>query len=358
MKPLVIGELTAKIPVIQGGMGVGISLSRLAGNVAACGGVGVISTAQIGFRDAEFEKNPVKANLKAIGEEIKKAREIAQGGIIGVNIMVATQKYEEYVKAAVEAGIDLIISGAGLPVNLPKLVETSKTKIAPIVSTVKSAKVLCKMWDRHYQRVPDLVVIEGPKAGGHLGFSREQLGQYCNEENMENSLTQADYDSEIRGIIQVIKEYESKYDKKIPVVVGGGIFDKQDVSHAIELGADGVQMGTRFVTTYECDADERYKQTYLDAKREDIMIVNSPVGMPGRAIRNPFIINKEKEKQPVKKCYQCIKGCNPKDTPYCITRALINAAVGNVDEALLFCGENAWKCTKIEHVKDIMKEIS
>ena len=205
MKPLVIGELTAKIPVIQGGMGVGISLSRLAGNVAACGGVGVISTAQIGFRDAEFEKNPLKANLKAIGEEIKKAREIAQGGIIGVNIMVATQKYEEYVKAAVEAGIDLIISGAGLPVNLPKLVETSKTKIAPIVSTVKSAKVLCKMWDRHYQRVPDLVVIEGPKAGGHLGFSREQLGQYCNEENMENSLTQADYDSEIRGIIQVIK---------------------------------------------------------------------------------------------------------------------------------------------------------
>ena len=362
MKPLIIGDLTAKIPVIQGGMGVGISLSRLAGNVAACGGIGVISTAQIGFRDTEFERNPLKANLKSIGEEIRKAKEIARGGIIGVNIMVATKKYEEYVKTAVKAGVDIIISGAGLPVDLPKLTEGSKTKIAPIVSTVKSAKVLCKLWDRHYQKVPDLVVIEGLKAGGHLGFSREQLSQFCDIENQdidkENISKKADYDSEIRGIIQVVKEYEEKYNKKIPVVVGGGIFDKRDVCHAMELGADGVQMGTRFVTTYECDADDRYKQTYLDARKEDIVIVNSPVGMPGRAIRNKFILNKEKEKKPVKKCYQCIKGCNPLETPYCITRALINTAVGKVEEALLFCGENAWKCTKIEHVKDILEEIS
>ena len=348
MKTLKIGELTARIPVIQGGMGVGISLSGLAGSVAACGGVGVISTAQIGYRDPEFEKDPIKTNLRVIGEEIQKAREIAKGGILGVNIMVATKQYAEYVKAAVKAGIDLIISGAGLPMELPKLVAGSKTKIAPIVSTVKAARVICRFWDHHYQRMPDLVVIEGPKAGGHLGFSRKQLEEF----------TPVTYDQEIRGILAEVKKYADKYGKEIPVVVAGGIFTREDMLHAMELGADGVQMGTRFVTTYECDADERYKQTYLDAKREDIMIVNSPVGMPGRAIRNPFIINKEKEKQPVKKCYQCIKGCNPKDTPYCITRALINAAVGNVDEALLFCGENAWKCTKIEHVKDIMKEIS
>lgn len=170
MKTLKIGELTARIPVIQGGMGVGISLSGLAGSVAACGGVGVISTAQIGYRDPEFEKDPIKTNLRVIGEEIQKARAIAKGGILGVNIMVATKQYAEYVKAAVKAGIDLIISGAGLPMELPKLVAGSKTKIAPIVSTVKAARVICRFWDHHYQRMPDLVVIEGPKPEDILDF--------------------------------------------------------------------------------------------------------------------------------------------------------------------------------------------
>lgn len=294
MKTLKIGELTARIPVIQGGMGVGISLSGLAGSVAACGGVGVISTAQIGYRDPEFEKNPIKTNLRVIGEEIQKAREIAKGGILGVNIMVATKQYAEYVKAAVKAGIDLIISGAGLPMELPKLVEGSKTKIAPIVSTVKAARVICRFWDHHYQRMPDLVVIEGPKAGGHLGFSRKQLEEF----------TPVTYDQEIRGILAEVKKYADKYGKEIPVVVAGGIFTREDMLHAMELGADGVQMGTRFVTTWECDASEAYKQTYLHAKKEDIVIVDSPVGMPGRAIRNRFLEKKESRRESIKKCYQ------------------------------------------------------
>lgn len=347
IKPLQIGELTAKLPVIQGGMGVGISLSRLAGSVAACGGIGVISAAQIGFREENFEKHPIETNLKTIGKEIQKARKIADGGIIGVNIMAATQRYEDYVKAAVEAGADLIISGAGLPTNLPKLVEGSRTKIAPIVSTVKSAKVICKLWDRHYKRVPDLVVIEGPKAGGHLGFSREQLELFKEES----------YDDEIRGMIQVIREYEEKYGTKIPAAVAGGIFDRNDFLHALELGADAVQMGTRFVTTYECDADEKYKQAYLDAKKEDVVIVDSPVGMPGRAISNAFIRNKA-EREKIKKCYSCISTCNPADTPYCITGALTRAAVGDTEHALLFCGENAWKCSRIQHVQEIMDELT
>ena len=344
MKALKIGELTARIPVIQGGMGVGISLSGLAGSVAACGGVGVISTAQIGYRDPEFEKNPIKTNLRVIGEEIQKAREIAKGGILGVNIMVATKQYAEYVKAAVKAGIDLIISGAGLPMELPKLVAGSKTKIAPIVSTVKAARVICRFWDHHYQRMPDLVVIEGPKAGGHLGFSRKQLEEF----------TPVTYDQEIRGILAEVKKYADKYGKEIPVVVAGGIFTREDMLHAMELGADGVQMGTRFVTTWECDASEAYKQTYLHAKKEDIVIVDSPVGMPGRAIRNRFLEEKESRREPIRKCYQC----NPADTPYCITRALVHAAKGETDDALLFCGENAWRCEKMEHVADIMAEFA
>lgn len=348
MKTLKIGELTARIPVIQGGMGVGISLSGLAGSVAAYGGVGVISTAQIGYRDPEFEKDPIGTNLRVIGEEIRKAREIAKGGILGVNIMVATRQYAEYVKAAVKSGIDLIISGAGLPMDLPKLVAGSKTKIAPIVSTVKAARVICRFWDHHYQRMPDLVVIEGPKAGGHLGFSRKQLEEF----------TPVTYDQEIRGILAEVKKYADKYGKEIPVVVAGGIFTREDMLHAMELGADGVQMGTRFVTTWECDASEAYKQTYLHAKKEDIVIVDSPVGMPGRAIRNRFLEEKESRRESIKKCYQCIATCNPANTPYCITRALVHAAKGETDDALLFCGENAWRCEKMEHVADIMAEFA
>lgn len=346
IKPLKIGELTAPFPVIQGGMGVGISLSHLAGTVAACGGVGILSAAQIGFREEGFEKDPIGTNLKAIKKEICKARKIANGGIIGINIMVATQRYEEYVKAAVESGVDLIISGAGLPVDLPEFVEGSKTKIAPIVSTVKSAKVICKMWDRHYHRVPDLVVIEGPKAGGHLGFSRKQLEIFTPEV----------YDQEIRQIIELVKEYEKKYQKRIPVVVAGGIFDREDFLHALELGADGVQMGTRFVTTYECDAAEEYKKAYINVSKENIVLVDSPVGMVGRAVGNTFALA-EGKKEPVKKCYQCIKTCNPGNTPYCITNALVKAAKGETENALVFCGENAWKCNKIEHVGDILREL-
>lgn len=346
-KPLIIGDLTAKIPVIQGGMGVGISLSRLAGSVAACGGVGVISTAQIGWREPDFRQHPFEANYRAIEKEIRKAREIAKGGIIGVNIMVATQRYEEYVKTAVKAGVDLIISGAGLPIDLPKYVEGTKTKIAPIVSSLKSLNVICRMWERKYKKAPDLVVIEGPKAGGHLGFSREELDTFTDES----------YDGVIRSIIEKVKEYGEKFSKKIPVVVAGGIYDRADMDHALSLGADGVQMGTRFVTTEECDAAPEYKQAYLQAEKEDICIVQSPVGMPGRAIKNPFMDRVKTEKCRIEHCYHCIVTCRPAEIPYCITQALVNAAEGRVEDALLFCGSNAYRSHKIETVEDIMIEL-
>lgn len=342
-----IGDLTAKIPVIQGGMGVGISLSRLAGSVAACGGVGVISTAQIGWREPDFREHPFEANYRAIGKELQKAREIAEGGIIGVNIMVATQRYEEYVKTAVKAGVDLIISGAGLPIDLPKYVEGTKTKIAPIVSSLKSLNVICRMWERKYKKAPDLVVIEGPKAGGHLGFSREELDTFTDES----------YDGVIRSIIEKVKEYGEKFSKKIPVVVAGGIYDRADMDHALSLGADGVQMGTRFVTTEECDAAPEYKQAYIRAEKEDICIVQSPVGMPGRAIKNAFMDRVKTEKCRIEHCYHCIVTCRPAEIPYCITQALVNAAEGRVEDALLFCGSNACRSHKIEKVEDIMKEL-
>lgn len=348
LKALKIGDLVARIPIVQGGMGVGISLSNLAGSVAAAGGVGIISTAQIGFREPDYDKNPLEVNLKAIKKYVDKAREIANGGVIGVNIMVATKYYEEYVKAAIKAGVDLIVSGAGLPVKLPELVENTKTKIAPIVSSIKAANVICKLWDRHYKKTPDLVVIEGPKAGGHLGYTLDQLENISDE----------DYDREILGIKEVISVYEEKYQKNIPVIFGGGVYDKSDMEHYMNLGLDGVQVATRFVTTYECDASNEFKQSYINARKEDICIVKSPVGMPGRAINNLFMKKTETEVFKQKKCHQCLASCKQKDIPYCITDALVNAAKGDVDNALLFCGEKAYKSTKLEHVQDIFDELT
>ncbi len=350
LNPLKIGNLTASIPVIQGGMGVGISLHKLAGAVAAEGGIGIISTAQIGFREPTFDADPIGTNLKAIATEINKARELAKGGIVGVNIMVATRNYDEYVKAAVQAGVDLIISGAGLPMNLPALTAGSDTKIAPIVSSVKSAQVIFKYWIKKFDRVPDLVVIEGPKAGGHLGFSLEQLEQYMSGE--------LDYDEEIRQIIAYVKGVAAERQVEIPVVVAGGIYTREDAEHAMELGADGVQVATRFVTTFECDAPDAYKQAYINATEADITLTKSPVGMPGRAIMNPFLKRAKEGQIPHGRCHLCVSTCKPMETPYCITDALVNAAEGRVDDALLFCGTNAYRATGLERVHDIMQEFA
>lgn len=347
-KPLRIGNLAAPVPVIQGGMGVGVSLSSLAGAVAAEGGIGVISTAQIGYREPDFDTDPIGANLRAIKTEVEKARQIAKDGVLGVNIMVATRKYEEYVKASVDAGIDLIISGAGLPMELPKLVGTAKTKLAPIVSSVKSVQVIMRYWWKKYSRLPDAVVVEGPLAGGHLGFHKEQL------EDIEG----LHYDGEVRAIIEKVNETAAEHDVQIPVVMAGGIYTREDMEHYLEMGASGVQMATRFVTTYECDADEAYKQSYIDAKKEDIVIVESPVGMPGRAILNPFMKRAKEGQIPHEKCHLCISTCKGTDTPYCITDALINAVKGKVNDALLFCGANAYRATHLEHVKEIMEEFA
>lgn len=346
LQPLQIGKLSASIPVIQGGMGVGISMHSLAGTVAAQGGVGIISTAQIGFQEPGFDKDPIGTNLQAISKEIEKARKIAQGGIVGVNIMVATRKYEEYVQAAVKAGADLIISGAGLPMKLPELVSGSDTMIAPIVSSLKSAQVILRYWLKKYDRLPDLVVIEGPKAGGHLGFTYEQL------EHMD----ELDYDKEIKFIISHVKECGKDKGRNIPVVVAGGIYTREDAEAATALGADGVQIATRFVTTYECDAPADYKNAYLDAEEEDIALIKSPVGMPGRALKNAFYHRTLEGKIPHGLCHQCISTCKPAETPYCITEALVNAARGDMEHALIFCGTNAYRAHKLEHVSDIMQE--
>ncbi|MDE5866482.1 MAG: nitronate monooxygenase family protein [Lachnospiraceae bacterium] len=340
---LKIGSLTARVPLIQGGMGVGVSLSGLAGAVAAEGGIGVISTAQIGYRDPEFDRHPIECNLRAIDEEIKKTRAIARGGIIGVNIMVATKHYEDYVKAAAKSGVDIIISGAGLPMTLPEI--SGDAKIAPIVSSKKALSVISKYWDKKYNRKPDLIIIEGPMAGGHLGFSTEEIDEYTVSKTKN-------YDDEISRIIALADELE------VPVAVAGGVYERADMEHYLSMGAKAVQVATRFVTTRECDASDAYKQAYIDAKKGDIVIVKSPVGMPGRAIHNAFLDKVAAGERFMRGCRQCVSTCNPETTPYCITEALVNAVKGNLDEGLIFCGSNAYRAEKIESVSDIMEEFS
>lgn len=342
-----IGNIEVPVPIIQGGMGVGISLWKLAGAVAKEGGIGVISAAQPGFEDKSFFENALKANLKALGENIKKAKEFSKGGIIGVNIMRATTHYEDYVNCCVENGADVIISGAGLPAELPSLLKDTAVKFAPIVSSLKAIQVLFKRWDKRFNKVADFVVIEGPKAGGHLGFSAEEA----------QNLTQEEYDEEVKKIVEYVKGFDEKYGK-IPVFFAGGVYDRQDIDHYIALGCDGVQMGTRFVATEECDAPLEYKQAYINAKKEDIVIVKSPVGLPGRAIRNSFVKEREQSDEKVTKCFNCLTHCNPATTPYCISVALIRAAQGEMDNSLLFCGENAWRVDKITTVKEIFDELN
>lgn len=348
MKGIKIGDKVSKYPIIQGGMGVGVSLHNLAGNVSKEGGIGIISTADIGYQEDDFAQNPIKANFRAIGKEIEKARKIAgEDKILGVNIMVAMKNYADIVKECVRQKIDLIISGAGIPKELPEYVKGSQTKIAPIVSSLRCCKLIVKHWINKYYYVPDMIVIEGTEAGGHLGFKPEELVE-GNKPKLEDITTE---------VIDYIKEVEKETGKEISVIAAGGIWDGKDIKRFLNLGATGVQMATRFVATNECDASNEFKQAYVNAKKEDIKIIKSPVGMPGRAIYNDFIKNTEVEKAKIQKCYNCIKTCNVVDTPYCITKALINAVKGNMKEALVFCGSNVDKVKEIISVHTLMSEL-
>lgn len=342
MKAFNIGDLQINVPIIQGGMGIGISLSGLAAAVANQGGVGVISAVGIGMFEKDFARNFIHANIRALKREINLARE-KTNGVIGVNIMVALTNFSDLVKTAISEKADIIFSGAGLPLNLPSfLTNDSKTKLVPIVSSGRAAALICKKWKEVYNYLPDAIVVEGPKAGGHLGFKREQL------DNPEFALEKL-----VPEVVSEVKNFEEKYQTSIPVIAAGGIYSGSDIKKIMDLGATGVQLGTRFVTTHECDASIEFKQTYINSTENDIEIIQSPVGMPGRAIRNDFIekINRG-EKRPVKCPYKCLKTCDVGKTPYCIFAALMSAMKGNFFNGYAFAGSNAWRTSKIISVKE------
>ena len=344
---LKIGNLTVDIPIVQGGMGVRVSMAPLAAAVANEGGIGTISSIGLGGLDAP--KNQFESiSLKALEDEIHKAHSMMTNGYLAVNIMGVISNADDMIKTSVAAGVKFIVFGAGLPMKLPALIEDPEVNLVPIISSARVAKLILRGWDRHRGITADAFVLEGPLAGGHLGFSLEQL-QNLDDFKLEKLLGE---------VLEVIKPFEDKYGKKIPVIAAGGVYTGSDIGRMLNLGASGVQMGTRFVCTDECGVSKEFKQAYLDAKREDVIIVKSPVGMPGRAIRNKFIRALENGEKIKFKCpYKCLTTCHIGKAKYCIAEVLLNSYFGDVDHGLIFCGENAYRVNNIVSVKALIGEL-
>lgn len=351
MQALRIGNIKVPVPIIQGGMGIGVSLSGLASAVANEGGVGVISAAGIGMAEPDFEQDSKNATLRGLEKEIRKAKSKTDG-VIGVNILVALSEYEELAKTAVNAGADIIFLGAGLPLKFPELWtpeewENINAKIIPIVSSARAAKIIFDTWLKRYNRIPDAVVVEGPMAGGHLGYKKDQID--------DASYT---LDNILPEVIDTVWDFEQLTGKVVPVIAAGGIYTGKDISKYLNMGAQGVQMATRFVATHECDASDEFKRAYVQCRQEDLTIIDSPVGMPGRAIRNGFIDEVESDVKMKFKCpWKCLKTCNLKTSPYCIAKALSNAKNGLLSRGFAFAGANAYRIKEIISVRELFKTL-
>lgn len=348
LKPLIIGDLEIKIPIVQGAMGVMVSLAPLASAVADCGGAGTIASVGLGYGTEENETNYPKASIEALEKEIRLAKKLT-GGIVGVNNMVALSNFEDLVRTTVREKADFIVAGAGLPLKLPEMVDNSQVKLIPIVSSARAAVIIIKTWKKRYNRFPDAIVLEGPLAGGHLGFKFEHLESHNENNRLENLLA---------DVLKVTEEYEKDFNINMPVIAAGGIFDGKDTARFLRLGAKGVQIATRFVTTFECTVNDKFKELYIEATEDDIILIRSPVGMPGRAIKTE-LINKvmNGEKIPFKCGYRCLRGCDPKTVPYCIAEVLFNAVCGDTENAVVFAGSNASKIKEIVSVKELMDSI-
>lgn len=335
-----------EIPIIQGGMGIGVSAANLSGHVSLNKALGVISAANLAYKDDNFVDDSVRANVNAIINEVKKAKVISNQGLIGLNIMVACTNYETYVKAGINAGVDIIFSGAGLPLQLPKYTKGSDVLKGVIVSSAKALELVLKYWDKHFNTTADVIVIEGSQAGGHLGFKQQDLiNNTC--ESLEEILEK---------VINIKVKYEKQYNQPIYVFVGGGIFDGKDIVKYLKLHADGVQMATRFIATKECDASDKFKQAIVEAKKEDIVLVASPTGYCGRAIKNKFIESNYKQFNKMA-CINCLQKCDKGNAIYCISDALIKAVNGDVVNGLVFCGSNAYKVKEIVDVESLIKQL-
>lgn len=344
-----LGNRELALPLIQGGMGVGVSMGGLAGAVAAQGAMGTLSTADAGWNEPDFAAHPQQANLRALRREVQRAKRLAAGaGLVAVNAMVATRQYADSVRTALAAGADAIVSGAGLPLELPALAEGFEALLAPIVSGPRAAQLICRTWAKRYGRVPDFVVLEGCQAGGHLGFEEaDLLSGRC-----------APLSRLIPEVLAALRPFEEKFGRAIPLFCAGGVATGAEMARCTRLGAAGAQLATRFIATEECDAGQGYKDVLLAARPEDLRIIHSPVGMPGRAVNSPLVQRLAAGmRQPPAHCSGCIKSCRPAETPFCITHALIEAVKGNWEEGLFFSGSRVDLVDRMRTVPDLIDEL-
>lgn len=350
---LVINGKSLRLPIIQGGMGIKVSMSGLALASIKSGIAGVISSAQAAFgkfsddKDGYGKKNPLEANLEAMREEISLVRKEAPQGVLGVNVMHALHDYAEHIKFLATQDIDFVVSGAGLALDLPALLGDSKVKPAVILSSARAAKIICKKWKK-YGAVPEFIVIEGPLAGGHLGFSKKE---------MESGLVK-DLEDIVVEVKEAIAPFEQENNREIPIIAAGGVYTGEDIAKFIKLGCAGVQMATRFIATYECDVHENYKKALIEATEDMIVPVSSPAGLPGKAIKNSLTEHIKSHNIDVTKCVRCLKPCSVKDIPYCITEKLGAATVrGDVENGLLFTGALGYRVDKMMSVQELVDEL-
>jgi len=348
LKPLIMGDLEVKTPIVQGGMGVKVSTASLASAVANYGGAGTIASVGLAYGINEEGREFVEASNEALSNEIREAKRLTRG-VVGVNIMVALSNFEDLVRTAVKEHADFIVSGAGLPLKLPEYTEGSQTKLIPIVSSARAADLIIKTWKKRHNRLPEAIIVEGPMAGGHIGFKLADLLGH----------TEGRIEDLFISVLKMASEYEKEYNALIPVIPAGGIFDGKDMARFLNMGAAAVQMATRFVTTFECSVSEKFKSMYLKAVNDDVIIIDSPVGMPARAIKNRFTDRLTPGEKVSFNClYKCLRTCNPATAPYCIAKALCNASRGDMDNAVVFAGSNVSRVEKIVSVKELMDEIT
>lgn len=362
LKSLKIGNYEIKYPIIQGGMGLGISWDRLAGNVSLNGGLGVISSVGTGYYEnrthikKELNRKPYDSvnfySKEGLHSIINNARKICGNLPLGVNILYASNDYSRIARDACEGGINIIISGAGLPTNLPEFTrDFPRVALIPIVSSAKALKIICKRWYSRYDKLPDAVVLEGPLSGGHQGFTYEQCAMP--EFQLENLIV---------PVVNEAKEWEKICNRPIPVFAAGGIWDKNDIENSMKLGASGVQMGTRFIGTFECDASDEFKEVLIKAKKEDIRLFKSPVGYPARGIKTNLIELVEKRSGPKIQCISncvtpCGRGKEAKEVGYCIADRLYDAYSGNKETGLFFTGANGYRLDGLISLKELFKKL-
>lgn len=315
------------------------------------GGLGVIAAAGIGLLERGKAHDLKNANRRCLAREVLRARKVTKGPV-GINLMAAMSDFDDLIATSMEVGVDVVFVGAGLPLKIPTTVtleqlRESSTRFVPKVSSVRAVELILQYWSRHYGQVPEAFVLEGPRAGGHLGFKKEQLGDP--KFSLEKMLP---------GVVRAVAPYEDKWGRRIPVIAAGGIYSGADIFACLELGAAGVKMGTRFVGTHECDAHPNFKEAYLRCEENDLQIIDSPVGLPGRAIGNKYLSDVAKGvMKPCRCAWQCLKTCNVREAPYCIAWALKQAKEGDFRNGFAFAGSNAFRVKKLVSVKSLMTSL-